>query len=161
MLHFIITTLDSSTLCLDSNSHDISTTSDLYDVVTLHTNIPSSHYKLIDNNDHHSLIYSDSNGKSELLSLHYPCLDNFNFDDHDHDEDLDVNNNNNNNNSVDDMTPDRVSIIFLQMTIPIMGGIDFQHREGSKIGSGIVMVPYGLHSPTSYLYYYYYSYYYS
>jgi hypothetical protein len=134
MFHFIITTLDSCTLCLDSNSHDILTTSDLYDAVTLHTNIPSSHYKLYDN-DHHSLTYRNSDVISGILSLHFPCLDNSNYDDH---EDEDVNYNN--NNSVDDMTASgRASIIFLRMIIPIMGGIDFQHREGSKIGSGTLM----------------------
>ena len=136
MIHFIITTLDSSTLCLDSNSHDILTTSDLYDAVTLHTNIPSSHYELYDN-DHHSLTYRDSDVISDILSFHSPCLDNSNYDDHNHDEDEDVNYDN--NNSVDDMASGRVSIIFLRMTIPIMGGIDFQHREGSKIGSGTLM----------------------
>jgi len=127
MPQFIITTLDSSTLCLDTgDSNDdaiISTTNDLYNTVTSHTNIPCHKYILCDNN-HHTLLYHDSSdGFSDLLSLHFPCINNgSSYDDYD---------------DSFDMTADESCIIFLRMTIPIIGGIDFQHREGSKIGSGI------------------------
>ena len=120
MLHFIITTLDSNTLCVDSDSYDITTTTDLYDVVTTETNIPHSHYYLSDN-DHRTLSYHSNDANKDLLSKYYSYTNIAKHDD---------------NKIVDDVDTDGTCIIFLRMNICIMGGIDFQHREGSKIGSG-------------------------
>lgn len=119
MPQILLKTYDNNTLNIDFQKQSLN---ELYDCISLLTNIPCKSF------------YLEGCGNTQSFSNYCYCNTYHND-----------NNNNNSTTSLDNIflnnnNDDDGDFYFFEMKMKINGGIDFQHREGSKIGSGIYMI---------------------